>query len=259
CPDVKEGDYTKAKCEEDKGVIPPSDCTGKTEEQCACIDGDTRPFCKTCTGKNQPTVDCKCPDVKEGDYTKDQCDQDKRVIPQPADCTTTPSLPACSGDCVPNTGKTEEQCACIVGDTRTFCVTCTGKNLPTADCKCPVDASGTYTSAKCEEDKMTSVDCSHPRYNTPKKDCPCPDVTDKATWEADPRTYRDGICEPDICTAKDTPYAECLCSEDDKGTYTQTKCEVDKASSENQASESIRMNLSMIAVAFILPVLALFL
>ncbi|KAA6373416.1 MAG: hypothetical protein EZS28_031057, partial [Streblomastix strix] len=100
-----------------KPVIPAADCTttpslpecsgdcnpntGKTEEQCACIDGDIRPFCKTCTGKNQPTVDCKCPDVKEGDYTKAKCEEDKGVIP-PSDCT----------------GKTEEQCACIDGDTR---------------------------------------------------------------------------------------------------------------------------------------------
>ncbi|KAA6372004.1 MAG: hypothetical protein EZS28_032469, partial [Streblomastix strix] len=86
---------------------------------------------------------------------------DTSIIPA-ADCETTPSLPACSGDCVPNTDKTEEQCGCIVGDTRTFCVTCTGKNLPTADCKCPDVKEGDYTKAKCEEDKgvIPPSDCT---------------------------------------------------------------------------------------------------
>ncbi|KAA6354338.1 MAG: hypothetical protein EZS28_050135, partial [Streblomastix strix] len=203
-------------------IPPPSDCTGKTEAECPCssID-DTRPFCKTCTGKNQPSSECKCPTVAEGDYTKDQCDQDKGVIPPPADCDTTPSLPACSGDCADNTGKTEEQCACIVGDTRPFCKTCTGKNQPTADCKCPAVQEGDYTKAKCEEDKAAAtVDCTTITKETPKEDCPCPDKTDKAKWDADPRTKT----KDDIC-----------------------------------ASGSVHLTLSVIAAAVVLPVLSLFL
>ncbi|KAA6399074.1 MAG: hypothetical protein EZS28_005397 [Streblomastix strix] len=190
----------------DTSVIPPpSDCTGKTEEQCPCssID-DTRPFCKTCTGKNQPSSECKCPTVAEGDYTKAQCDQDKGVIPPPADCDTKPNLPECSGEFADHTDKTEEQ----------------WKNLLTADCKCPAVQEGDSTKAKCEEDKKPSTaDCTTLKKETPKEDCQCPDKTDKAKWDADPRTET----EDDIC-----------------------------------ASRQVHLTLSMITAAVVLPILALF-
>ncbi|KAA6398219.1 MAG: hypothetical protein EZS28_006256 [Streblomastix strix] len=65
----------------------------------------------------------------------------------------------------------------------------------------------------------TQVDCSKITKETSKDDCPCPLKTDKDAWKADPRTEKKG----DICE-----------------------------------SGSIRMTLSVIAAAVVLPVLALF-
>ncbi|KAA6375138.1 MAG: hypothetical protein EZS28_029334, partial [Streblomastix strix] len=62
---------------DDTVVIPPTDCSGKAETECACVDGDQRQFCKTCTAKDTPSSECKCPAVKEGEYTKAQCQEDK--------------------------------------------------------------------------------------------------------------------------------------------------------------------------------------
>ncbi|KAA6397690.1 MAG: putative chloramphenicol resistance protein [Streblomastix strix] len=50
---------------------------GKTEQECECISDDTRAFCKTCTAKNNPSAECKCPEVTQGDYTKEKCEADK--------------------------------------------------------------------------------------------------------------------------------------------------------------------------------------
>ncbi|KAA6398308.1 MAG: hypothetical protein EZS28_006165 [Streblomastix strix] len=62
---------------DDTPVIPPEDCSGKTEAECACIEGDERTFCITCTAKNVPSSDCKCPADISGTYTKAQCEEDK--------------------------------------------------------------------------------------------------------------------------------------------------------------------------------------
>ncbi|KAA6363194.1 MAG: hypothetical protein EZS28_041280 [Streblomastix strix] len=73
-------------------------------------------------------------------------------------------------------------------DKKSFCITCTGNNQPTADCKCPVYASGTNTKTKCVEDKTPSTaDCTTITKETPKEDCLSPDKTDKDTCEADSR------------------------------------------------------------------------
>ncbi|KAA6368741.1 MAG: hypothetical protein EZS28_035732 [Streblomastix strix] len=62
---------------DDTPVIPPADCSGKTEAECACIESDTRPFCITCTAKDVPSSECQCPADASGTYTKAQCEEDK--------------------------------------------------------------------------------------------------------------------------------------------------------------------------------------
>ncbi|KAA6355177.1 MAG: hypothetical protein EZS28_049296, partial [Streblomastix strix] len=50
---------------------------GKTEQQCECVADDTRAFCKTCTAKDNPSAECKCPEVTQNEYTKEKCEADK--------------------------------------------------------------------------------------------------------------------------------------------------------------------------------------
>ncbi|KAA6360327.1 MAG: hypothetical protein EZS28_044146, partial [Streblomastix strix] len=69
-------------------------------------------------------------------------------------CSKTPSAPACSGQCADNTNKTQTECACVSGDKRGICYTCTAKDTPYAECKCPEVNEGDYTKEKCEEDKI---------------------------------------------------------------------------------------------------------
>ncbi|KAA6379562.1 MAG: hypothetical protein EZS28_024911 [Streblomastix strix] len=66
---------------------------------------------------------------------------------------------------------------------------------------------------------QVTPDCTTITKDTPKESCPCPEKTDKAKWDADPRTET----EDDIC-----------------------------------ASGSVHITLSVIAAALVLPVLALF-
>ncbi|KAA6383372.1 MAG: hypothetical protein EZS28_021100, partial [Streblomastix strix] len=74
----------------DTTVLPPTKkpicTTGKfpTPDGCRCAPGDAiceagpvTPVPEICTAKDKPSALCKCPEVKEGDYTKAQCEEDK--------------------------------------------------------------------------------------------------------------------------------------------------------------------------------------
>ncbi|KAA6313621.1 MAG: hypothetical protein EZS28_055724 [Streblomastix strix] len=50
---------------------------GKTEQQCECISEDIRASCMIYTAKDTPSVECKCPKIAQGDYTKDKCEANK--------------------------------------------------------------------------------------------------------------------------------------------------------------------------------------
>ncbi|KAA6383373.1 MAG: hypothetical protein EZS28_021101 [Streblomastix strix] len=171
CSTQQIGAYPKDICEKEKQCHYLTD---QTESQCPCIDQDPRAFCKICTGKDEPSAECICPEVAKGDYTKAQCDQDKL--------------------CHVLTGKTESQCPCIDEDSRAICYTCTAKDTPSAECKCPTSTTGDYTKEQCETDKAQTVDCTTPKLDTKSEVCPCPEKTDKTKWDADPRTVGKGIC-----------------------------------------------------------------
>ncbi|KAA6393297.1 MAG: hypothetical protein EZS28_011174 [Streblomastix strix] len=116
---------------------------------------------------------------------------------------------------------------------------CTQKDQPSSECICPEVASGTYTKAQCDQDKLC-------RVLTGKTEvvCPCVDGDERA------------FCI--TCTAKDTPSSECKCPSSTTGDYTKAQCEEDKASTEKESTGSIRITLSVIIAAVMIPIFALF-
>ncbi|KAA6390364.1 MAG: hypothetical protein EZS28_014114 [Streblomastix strix] len=74
CSKSSTGLYPQATCEKEKLC---HDLQDKTEIQCPCIDGDERAFCITCTAKDTPSSECKCPKDDEGDYSQEKCEADK--------------------------------------------------------------------------------------------------------------------------------------------------------------------------------------
>ncbi|KAA6379111.1 MAG: hypothetical protein EZS28_025361 [Streblomastix strix] len=113
----------------------------QTEEQCRCVEDDPRQLCECIpfgdkrTRCEEFTVQCEvatpeqfmilssdiCDCLEVGDPRTIECPPQTIDIPQSVNCTVTPRDVACIEQCDDNSGKTEEECPCVVSNMRDVC------------------------------------------------------------------------------------------------------------------------------------------
>ncbi|KAA6388795.1 MAG: hypothetical protein EZS28_015678 [Streblomastix strix] len=259
CPKVAEGSYTKAQCLEDKNLV---ECTKETSEtvdlnSCTCTKDKHPTGCKC---PLDPTVlihlskqQCKC--LVIGD-PRDGCDE---ILP--TECTVASSEQVSEYSCIctpskhpegcicsqnPNEliGISKEQCKCLkIGDLRVGCETtpdCAHPTISTSTSICPCLADEDPREECIPEQKP---DCAHPTISTSTTICPC-------LANNDPRVG----CEPKPNCARPTSTTltsdcPCLARGDPR-----EECDIDDPCT---ATGSLRISLSFIAAAVILPLLML--
>ncbi|KAA6356679.1 MAG: hypothetical protein EZS28_047794, partial [Streblomastix strix] len=113
------------------------------------------------------------------------------------------------------------------------------------------------TSSKKISGSVFYYDCSKLTLETIAEACPGPTDKKSQQYKDDPRTAARGLCQSEICTAKGTPSAECVCPDVKEGGYTKEKCEADKESEKDSAG-LVQMTLGVFVAVVVLPVLALF-